>query len=631
MRRGAKQWIAFFSLIYINPLTAAWSSPVDLSSSGKEVSKPQIAVDAKGNATTVWCKSSGIDYTIQSSTMPFGGTWQSPVDVSQIRSADHCPQITVDANSNVTLVWWKFKKTKGIVQASTMPFGGIWEAPNTLSRPAQDAENLQIAVDSCGNATAVWTEFNGKKWIIRSSSKPFGGTWQEIPDTLTLGGNNPQIGIDAHGNVTAVWQKYETTHNSIQSSIKPLGGTWGTPDTLSLPGQDAGDPQIVIDSTGCVTAVWRAHEGNNRIIQSSSKPFGGTWQETPDSLSQPVQDAHYARIGIDAGGNITAVWNGFNGSNWAIQASTKPFGGPWSTPDNLSQTGQDAELPKIVVDVTGRATAVWRIYDGTNWLIQASTRPFGGAWSAPDNLSLSGQAEDAQVAIDAFGNITTVWCKKDGSGYTIQASTNVVCSSVTDLSPPSDEDSTPTLCTESSTTSPAADSTKNDIELVPEEPSPIALTITDLSPSPDEPSTLASPCTPPSTITTASDAPEKETTVIPMKTSPVALETQDRYQQTPSITFIGRGRLAKKKLFLKTKWTKGAPSTIVRYEIFARNRRIGKILAKKRAKASIRLHPHHVPHRLSKGYRLYIHNKYKIRAVDSFGTPSSFTHITVKR
>jgi hypothetical protein len=152
------------------------------------------------------------------------------------------------------------------------------------------------------------------------------------------------------------------------------------------------------------------------------------------------------------------------------------------------------------------------------------------------------------VAIDAFGNITTVWCKKDGSGYTIQASTNVVCSSVTDLSPPSDEASS----TPSSTTSPAADSTKNDIELTPEEPSPIALTITDLSPSPDEPSTLASPCTPSSTITTASDTPEKETTVIPMKTSPVAPENQGRYQQTPSITFIGRGKLAKKKLFLKT-------------------------------------------------------------------------------
>jgi hypothetical protein len=387
-----------------------------------------------------------------------------------------------------------------------------------------------------------------------------------------------------------------------------------------------------VDSTGCITAVWRAHEGNNRIVQSSSKPFGGTWQETPDNLSQPTQDAHYARIAIDASGNITAVWNGFNGSNWAIQSSTKPFEGSWSIPDNLSEAGQDTDLPKIVVDATGRATTVWRTYDGTNWVIQSSTKPFGGSWSTPDNLSLAGHAEEAQVAMDAFGNITAVWCKKDGSNYTIQASANVLCSNVTDLSPPSAETSTPAPnCVPSSTTSTVADSTENDTKSTPIEPSSILPTITDPTPSSDEPSTLVTPCLPSSTINADSHSAEKETTVIPMKTSPIAQENPYRYQPSPSISFIGRGKLTKKKLFLKTKWTKGTPSTIVRYEIFARNKRIGKISAKKRTRTSIRLHPHHVPRRLSEGYRLYLHNKYKIRAVDSHGAASPFIKIKVNQ
>lgn len=637
MRRGATQWIVFSSLICMGSLSAAWSSPVDLSFCGEEVGKPQVVVDTKGNATAVWYKSNGKDSTLQSSTMPFGEAWQTPVEVSQICSTDHSPQIAVDANSNVTIVWWKYKKTKGIIQASTMPFGGAWTIPDTLSRPVQDAENLQIAIDTEGNATAVWMEFNGKKWIIRSSAKPFGGTWQKTPDTLTFGGDNPQIAIDAHGHVTAVWQKYETDHNSIQASTKPYGGTWETPDSLSSPGQDAGAPQIIVGPSGYVTAIWRALDGNNRIIQSSSKPFGGTWQESPDSLSRPDQDAHYARIAIDTNGTITTVWNGFNGHNWTIQSSTKVFGGSWSTPETLSQVDQDADLPKIVVDAHGRATAIWRIYDGTDWIIQASTKPFGGSWTTADNLSRGGQAEEAQIAIDPLGNITVVWCKKEGSNYTIQASTNVLCPSATDLIDLSTDVSQSSL---SSTTPTVSDSLEKTIE-----PSlSITPIIPDLPKSSERTPTFVGPC-PPSPLKTTDPSSTENDLVPPMKMEnpglkakvsppsmkplPIEPENKGLYQRPPSTIFIGRGKRTKKKLFLKTKWTKNTSTTIARYEIFARNKRIAKISAKKRAKATIRLHPHHVPHHLSKGYRIYLHNKYQIRAVDTFGTPISYTHIRV--
>lgn len=622
MRSYATLWMVLSSLACISPLSSVWSPPADLSLPGEEVSNPQIVVDTKGNATAVWYKSNKQDSTIQSSKKPFGEAWQAPVDVSQVSSTDHSPQVVVDPNNNITIVWWKYKKTKGIIQSSTMPFGGTWTVPDTLSRPVRDAENLQIAIDADGNATAVWTEFNGKKWIVRSSAKPFGGTWQEVPDTLTFGGDNPQIAIDAHGNITAVWQKYETTHNSIQSSTKPLGGIWGAPDTLSCPNQDAGNPQIVVNASGCVTAIWRANDGNNRIIQASSRPFGGSWQKTPDNLSQSDQDAHHARIAIDTNGTITAVWNGFNGRNWAIQSSTKFLGSPWSSPDNLSQPGQDADLPKIAIDAQGHATAVWRIYDGANWIIQTSTKPFGGSWSSPDNLSQGGQIEEAQIAIDALGNIIAIWCKKEGSNYTIQASTNVSCSSVTDLCGTSEQASDDSL---SLITTTVVDSAEKSPEV---SPPPIASPLGDLTESSDEPRMFAPPCTPSSTTSTDLDPAEKENIITPLQTSSIAAETQGVY--SPSSAFIGRGKRTKKKLFLKTKWTKNTSSTIARYEIFARNKRIAKISTKKKAKITIRLHPHHVPRHLSKGYRIYLHNKYKIRAVDSSGTPSSFTRITVR-
>src|SRR4051794_31717955 len=63
----------------------------------------------------------------------------------------------------------------------------------------------------------------------------------------------------------------------------------------------------------------------------------------------------------------------------------------WLTPVPLSDASRAAGEVDIAFDRQGTAIAVWSRSNGTNTVIQASVRPPGGAFSAPQNLSATGQ------------------------------------------------------------------------------------------------------------------------------------------------------------------------------------------------------------------------------------------------
>jgi hypothetical protein len=72
------------------------------------------------------------------------------------------------------------------------------------------------------------------------------------------------------------------------------------------------------------------------------------------------------------------------------------------------------------VSSTGLAIAVWRRYNGTNDIIQSSSSQSGGPWSTPENLSATGEGnDDPQVSVSSNGLVATVWTR---SNNTIQSS-----------------------------------------------------------------------------------------------------------------------------------------------------------------------------------------------------------------
>jgi hypothetical protein len=62
----------------------------------------------------------------------------------------------------------------------------------------------------------------------------------------------------------------------------------------------------------------------------------------------------------------------------------------WTTPVDLSASGQDASSPQVAVDGEGNAVFTWLRFDGTNFRVQAQARSAAGTLSAVQNISPAG-------------------------------------------------------------------------------------------------------------------------------------------------------------------------------------------------------------------------------------------------
>jgi len=234
----------------------------------------------------------------------------------------------------------------------------------------------------------------------------------------------------SQGSATAVWQLYGGESGIVKSAVRRAGGSWSAPFRLFDDVSDIYASQIAVDPAGNTTAVWERHEGHSFVVQSATRPAGGNWS-APVNLSKLGRFARDAQIAVDPQGDATAIWARSNGRNLVVQGAMRPAGGSWSAPVDISaHHGQGGFYPRLVMDSWGNATAVWKGYDRNrhNLAIQAATRPLGGGWSPPTDVSnrLTRHIgiSEPQIAVDPQGISTVTWVIGARGGGIIQAATS---------------------------------------------------------------------------------------------------------------------------------------------------------------------------------------------------------------
>lgn len=421
-----------------SPASAApgWSRPMNVSgvmSIGEE--SPLVSVDSVGNATAVWQRYRGGKLIYESAVRQAGGPWSTPSRFLGGLEDAYGLQIAVDPLGNETAIWGRRVGRSWVVQSATRSVAGSWSAPVTLS--AAGAGSALVAAGPEGNVTAVWIleREEGRRSVVQSATRSAGGSWS-APVTLSpprKAARSPQIALDPQGGATAVWE--EEYSGAIESSTRSSGGIWSAPVTLSATGVRAAWPQVAVDPQGNATAIWagkvfRSGRIQSSRIQTATRPAGGTWS-APVSISKPghrhVQDP---QIAVDPQGEATAIWQRSNGSDLVVQGATRPAGGIWSAPVEITAGhGQGGQHLRLVVDSWGNATAIWEGYDsshGTTFAIQGSKRPPGGAWSRPIDISRRTKGlGEPQIAVDPQGRSTAIWAIGVKGGAVIQSATSV--------------------------------------------------------------------------------------------------------------------------------------------------------------------------------------------------------------
>jgi hypothetical protein len=365
------------AMIAAAPAAAApgWQPPIGLSAAGENADTPRIALDPQGDAVAVWTRSDGTNTIIQAATRPAGGSWQPPSNVSATGQDSNQPGIALDSQGNAVAVWTN--ATSGTIQAGVRPAGGSWQTPSNLSEPGQTASEPQLALDSQGDAVAVWTRSDGTNTIIQAATRPAGGSWQPPSNVSATGqdSNQPGIALDSQGNAVAVWAVSHTRisglGNFIQASLRPAGNTWTAPADVSgveLEGHPE-SPKVAADGQGDVVALWTTYYHRSAALGSAVLSSGdGAWQpQTITSAGEIVS----AELTVDAQGDAAAVWTQgpydvLAEEKRKVESATRPMAtGVWRNPDILfspTLEGEGSYAPRIATNALGDSLAIWVRY-----------------------------------------------------------------------------------------------------------------------------------------------------------------------------------------------------------------------------------------------------------------------------
>lgn len=397
--------IAFLLLCNSPSVYAGWSfPPEDVSVSGGTQSDAQVAVSSNNYAVAVWVKSG----VVQSSTKTLGGVWSTPVNVSAAGAS--IPQVAIDASGNAVAIWRNSVSGVQRIESASLPFGGSWTSPVLLDAGGQNSFTPQIAMNASGQTVAVWSRNNPSLvGVIQSSFYTFGGSWS-APVDLSNDSQNariPQVGIDGSGTSIAVWLHNDGFFNMItQSSYASFGGSWSTPQDLSPALEDTDDPQIAVNTAGLAVSIWR----NGTQLQMQAAKFqNGVWTSVQNITTTGLLLSSPG-VAIDASGNATALWRIDSGGSIFIQSSFSTFTGSWQALKDVSLMSGNPTSPDITVDLYGDFIAIWRDNVGTN-VVKASRSILGGDWETPTTLSTVNDNILPQVSSGPTGYAVAVWVR----------------------------------------------------------------------------------------------------------------------------------------------------------------------------------------------------------------------------
>ncbi len=195
---------------------------------------------------------------------------------------------------------------------------------------------------------------------------------------------SPDVAFDSDGNATAVWSQLDEAGDPFQWRIRsaiwrpeqagePAGG-WSEPTDVFGTYASSSWPQIAFDSQGNCQIVWQDHIiDQGWHVLAATRSLDGSWSEPviAGAGGGPAQQP-WPQLAVGANGDTVAVWETLVDDDpvriWAVDAARRSQSG-WGTPRRLTAEGAQSAtggetLPRVAVDSTGAAVALWR--GGTN-------------------------------------------------------------------------------------------------------------------------------------------------------------------------------------------------------------------------------------------------------------------------
>ena len=273
--------------------------------------------------------------------------------------------------------------------------------------------------DNAGNWSPL---FDGSQPVITAIGAPliYGGIAvplhyiENMPDRFCIS-YSAASAIDDDGNIHIVWAEgsYYEPEYAIRYVKLYSGGPRSPVQTLETSDRwSLSEPRVAVDTEGHAHVVW---ERSSFGVWYSYQEDDGTWS-TPFLIDQNRYNTTYLSLAVDRDNVVHVAWRYSYTTGeehkWGLSYVQKPAGGTWSTAVNVADGFIDVLASDVLVDNDG--TTIHLVWSGCIDAlgpcgIYYSSRPSGGSWSVPVDLSNGIGGVNPGIAQDGSGTLHVIW------------------------------------------------------------------------------------------------------------------------------------------------------------------------------------------------------------------------------
>ncbi|MBI3942135.1 MAG: hypothetical protein HY326_03910, partial [Chloroflexi bacterium] len=235
---------------------------------------------------------------------------------------------------------------------------GTWSISRNVSNTSGTSTTPALAAGPGGKLFVAWSDNTPGSATIYVAQSDDGLTWSNgpIPGGAGL---SPSIAIGQDGLVHVAWQSLDDATNTYDIwHIQQQGTVWSVAEDISSsPGIDSLKPWIAVAPDHQAHMVWEED-----TTPSSAAYSGGSFLawSIPVTISQSVNNANLPRIAIDNQGSLHVTWR--NATASAIEyRQWFPSSRSWAaiaTPPPATSAGGVAR-PALVAEAGGRIHLAW--------------------------------------------------------------------------------------------------------------------------------------------------------------------------------------------------------------------------------------------------------------------------------
>ncbi len=275
-----------------------WGAPQRIAAPAEfiQLSEHSVVAAGHGEFVVAWTEGGSEIYDVDAETLS-GEGWSGQQTVEAGPGYPWGVSLSADSSGDAAMVW--SNASDEAVHAASLRSGSwtVSDPPGAHTHVVCWAHAPNVGIDAAGDAQALWLESDGR---LTSESMSPGGSWRgdrqvlaTIPESEYV--VNLQIGLDSGGDALASWSAL--TGNSppaseVQGTSKPAGGVWQTPVTfdasvkgwrspVSLAAGQDGDGVLAWLDEIEPGSTWEENEFTPRASLFQAPPAGGGATQAP--------------------------------------------------------------------------------------------------------------------------------------------------------------------------------------------------------------------------------------------------------------------------------------------------------------------------------------------------------------